>query len=203
MDPYGGEFSKFIALHRPKAIGYLVGVKSVPEEDAEDIVQDASIALYNNLKEGKVRDQAQLFTYFLQICLNTAGHYFNKKAQMKKADAGDDEEYEMKLEMLKDMADETINIGWNYSDEKLNKLLDILEEGEEPGFISRLLDKVEGIVSHLPEPCNQLLWMRYWDKLSHKEVAGIMKFASDKVSKTQTSRCLARFKKKMYELIKR
>ena len=203
MNPYGREFSKFIETQRPKAIGYLVGVKSVPEEDAEDIVQEACTALFDNLIQGKVRDEAQLSTYFLQICLNTAGHYFKKKAQMKKADAADDEEYDKKLEMLKNMADETISTGWSYSDEKLNKLLDILEEGEEPGFISSLLDKVETMVTNLPDPCNRLLWMRYWDKLSHKEVAGIMKYANDKVSKTNTSRCLARFKTRMYELIKR
>ena len=203
MNPYGKEFEKFVEEQRPVAVGYLVGVKSVPEEDAEDIYQEACTSLFQNLLEGKVKEIAQLSTYLLQICLNTAGHYFRKKEKLQKADTGDEEDSQKKLEMLMSLADSEEPIGWNYSDEKINKLLEILEEGEEPGFISHLLDKVEGIVTHLPNPCNRLLWMRYWDKLSHKEVAGIMNYASANVSKTETSRCLARFKKKMYELIKR
>ena len=203
MNPYGKEFEKFVEEQRPIAVGYLVGVKSVPEEDAEDIYQEACTALFQNLLEGKVREIAQLSTYLLQICLNTTGKYFRKKEQMKKTETNDDEESAKELEMLMNMAYNEDTLEVNYSDEKINKLLDILEEGEEPGFIANLLDQVEGIVAHLPHPCNRLLWMRYWDKLSHKEVAGIMKYASANVSKTETSRCLARFKNKIYELIKR
>ena len=191
MNPDSKEFMKFIDDQRQKDINYLVGIEKIAEDDAADIYQDACLALYNNLKNEKVYKGAALSTYLLQICKNQANHLKQKKTHWEDEKA------------LTNLSEEVETRDFDFSDEKINEILSLIEEDEEKGYISKLLDKVEDVVKHLPAPCDQLLWMRYWDKLSHKEVAAIMKYKSADVSKTKTSRCLNRFKDKIYELLKK
>ena len=191
MNPDSKDFMNFITNQKEKDICYLVDIMHVPLEDAEDIYQESCVDLYNNLKQKKVYKQAALSSYFLQICKFKATHYFRKS---------DRYDVENDVEVLS-IANEDAFSG--YKDQKINELLDLLEEGQEKGFISNLLDKVEDLVSNLPDPCDRLLWMRYWDNLSHKEVATLLKYKSESVSKTMTSRCLGKFKNAVLELIRK
>lgn len=189
LNPDSKDFIVFIERQKGKDIAYLVNILSVPLEEAEDIYQEACIDLYNNLKEGKVYKQAALSSYFLQICKFKATHYLRKVNRYNGV---------TDVEVLPENNDKDFA---QYKDEKILELLNILEEGQEKEFLSTLLDKVEGIVSNLPEPCDKLLWMRYWDGLSHSEIAAIMKYKSQSVSKTLTSRCLGKFKNAVLNLV--
>ena len=62
---------QFFEKERSKVLIVLRNRLSISTEDAEDIYQDACIALFNNIQKGKLKTlTCSLSTYFTQICLN-------------------------------------------------------------------------------------------------------------------------------------
>ena len=60
---------QFFEKERSKILLVLRNRLSISTEDAEDIYQDACIALFNNIKMGKLKTlTCSLSTYFMQIC---------------------------------------------------------------------------------------------------------------------------------------
>ena len=190
MVPDSPEFLQFIKDEKDKNINILVYVLDVPQEDAEDIYTEACLSLRENLQKGRVFKEAGLSAYLRQICKFKANHFHRHYDKNSEVDF-DQIEYQIE------------NDTFTYRDDKINKILETLDETGKEKFISNLLDKVKGVVLNLPIPCNKLLWMRYWDRLSHQEIAAVMKYKSQSVSKTLTSRCLNKFKNKIYELMEK
>ena len=70
---------QFITKERSKVLAVLRNRLSVSTEDAEDIFQDACIALFNNIQNGKLKTlTCSLSTYFTQICLNMGYDFVNR-----------------------------------------------------------------------------------------------------------------------------
>lgn len=64
------ELGKFFAKERRKSIAFLRRNYSLSENNAEDIYQEACLAMYNNIQNGKlVHLTSKLSTYFKQICV--------------------------------------------------------------------------------------------------------------------------------------
>ena len=77
------KFDSFIADNRGRTLAFLVSRYSeLSEEDAEDIYQESSVILYQNIKNGKVGKLSNsLYTYFLRICINFALKHVYKKGK--------------------------------------------------------------------------------------------------------------------------
>ena len=78
-------------------------------------------------------------------------------------------------------------------------ILDIVDDEVES--YDEILDQTEELVQNLPEPCNTLIWGKYWEKLSHNELANMLGYKSANVSKTNLSRCLDKFQAKISSLM--
>lgn len=185
--PKGPGFDAFIAAERDKNINYLVGHFSLQREVAEDLYQDSSLALYLNIKEGRLTTlTASLNTYFLGICKRQAQKYIEQKNRKFTTDDFN----AVRLEIANNHS--------NYNDECLNEVLSVVADERDP--LVEVLNTMKELVVDLPEPCNKLLWGKYWEQLSHKELAAALEYASADGSKTQTSRCLSKFKKRIERL---
>ena len=77
--------------------------------------------------------------------------------------------------------------------------MDIVDDEVES--YDEILDQTEELVQNLPEPCNTLIWGKYWEKLSHNELANMLGYKSANVSKTNLSRCLDKFQAKISSLM--
>ena len=68
----GVKFNKFISENRESTLRYLRSkYDGLSFDDVEDIYQESSIALYNNIETGKLHElSSSLYTYFLKICIN-------------------------------------------------------------------------------------------------------------------------------------
>lgn len=70
---------QFFEKERSKVLVVLRNRLSISTEDAEDIYQDACIALFNNIQKGKLKTlTCSLSTYFTQICLNMGYNFVNR-----------------------------------------------------------------------------------------------------------------------------
>ena len=79
---------QFFEKERSKVLVVLRNRLSISTEDAEDIYQDACIALFNNIQKGKLKTlTCSLSTYFTQICLNMGYNFVNRGHSTRSARA--------------------------------------------------------------------------------------------------------------------
>ncbi|MGL5981615.1 MAG: RNA polymerase sigma factor [Phocaeicola sp.] len=188
--PEGKAFDLFIAKEREKDLRYLINYFGLSQADAEDIYQEASIAFWNNIKEGRLTElTASLPTYLLQICKNQALNLLRKEQKST---------FNGYLSSLNSVID---SVESPYNDNYMDEVLALADE--EPDAMAELLNQLESLIKMLPEPCKTLLWGRFWEKLSHQELAAILGYSSASGSKTQTSRCLSKVKSRVENLLRK
>ena len=184
--PQREDIVRVITEEKSKCMRYLTFHMNLSEEDADDVFQEGCIALVENYDKGKLtKMSASLSTYLIQILKFQALNFLRSMGKTSKEDDMDRSPNIMKLES-------------EYKEERIDELFELIvpEEDERKA----LLERIEPVVGDLPEPCRTLLFGRYWDNLSHQELADMLQYASANTSKTMTSRCMDKFDKRIQPL---
>lgn len=172
---------QFFEKERSKILLVLRNRLSISTEDAEDIYQDACIALFNNIKMGKLKTlTCSLSTYFMQICLNMGYNFVNRGHSTTSFDQ---------------MLDNT-----QYDEYDLAQLEAVLGLGD--GLSSEQTKMMHDIVQDLPHPCEDILWAYYGDDLSMKEIADVIGFNGADSVKSKKSQCMSKLKERFTRIIK-
>lgn len=172
---------QFFEKERNKLIAVLRNRLSVQTEDAEDIYQDACVALFNNIKNGKLKTlTCSLSTYFTQICLNLGYNFVNRGQSTTSFD-----------QMLENS---------QYDEYGLTQLEAVLGLGD--GLSQEQTTMMREIVQDLPHPCEDILWAHYGDDLSMKEIADVVGFNGADSVKSKKSQCMSKLKERFTRIIK-
>ena len=172
---------QFFEKERSKLLAVLRNRLSISTEDAEDIYQDACIALFDNIKKGRLKTlTCSLSTYFTQICLNMGYNFVNRGHSMTSLDQ---------------LLDNT-----QYDEYGLAQLEAVLGLGD--GLSSEQTATMRDIVQDLPHPCEDILWAYYGDDLSMKEIADIIGFNGADSVKSKKSQCMSKLKERFTRIIK-
>ena len=172
---------QFFEKERSKLLAVLRNRLSISTEDAEDIYQDACIALFDNIKKGRLKTlTCSLSTYFTQICLNMGYNFVNRGHSMTSFDQ---------------LLDNT-----QYDEYGLAQLEAVLGLGD--GLSSEQTAIMRDIVQDLPHPCEDILWAYYGDDLSMKEIADIIGFNGADSVKSKKSQCMSKLKERFTRIIK-
>ena len=172
---------QFFEKERCKLLAVLRNRLSISTEDAEDIYQDACIALFDNIKKGRLKTlTCSLSTYFTQICLNMGYNFVNRGHSMTSFDQ---------------LLDNT-----QYDEYGLAQLEAVLGLGD--GLSSEQTAMMRDIVQDLPHPCEDILWAYYGDDLSMKEIADIIGFNGADSVKSKKSQCMSKLKERFTRIIK-
>lgn len=183
MIPEGRALNAFFMEQRPKVTCLLKRDYNLGAEDAEDIFQEASLALYHNIHDGKLKElTASLSTYFVRICINQAMNFIRDKKERIRLD-----------DILPVIRDD------EYNEEKVNELTDLCSDSDE--IYADYEIHMERLVKQLPDPCEKLLWGFYRDRLSMKEMAAMLAYKSEAVVKVTKMRCINKLKVKFMEII--
>lgn len=167
----------FIEKERNKAIGYLRKHLSLIEEDAEDVFQDSCLALFNNIKNGKLQSlTSTLSTYLLKICINQGLKIINKSKSIIP--------FEQQIEITQ--KDE-------YSESKIDELLGFGDDGSITIEQKKIM---HNIVQDLPYPCEEILWYYYGDDLSTQTIAELLNYSNSRTVITTKSRCMSKLKER-------
>lgn len=171
----------FFEKERSKALAVLTNRLPISTEDAEDIYQEACIALFNNIRNGKLdRLTCSLSTYFTQICLNMGYNLVNRGHPTTSFDQ---------------MLENTL-----YDEYNLAQLEAVLGLGD--GLSSEQTAMMRDIVQDLPHPCEDILWAYYGDDLSMKEIADVVGFNGADSVKSKKSQCMSKLKERFNRIIK-
>lgn len=172
--------NRFFTEQRSKAMKYLQKRYSLDEYDCEEIFQESSITLYQNIQSGKVVDVLSTLstsTYFITICNNKALERLRSKKKV-----------------FFDSLNTEDEIAHRFLESKVEKILSLEDaDAEERNERSKI---VQQIVQTLPSPCDELLWGFYRDGYSMKKLAEQYGYASENAVKVTKHRCCEKFSKR-------
>ena len=181
------ELNRFIAEERNKVLTYLRKTFYVSDDDLSDIYQESSVALFMNIRDGKLSNlTSTLSTYFLRICINQTLKFIGK--QKKVVPMFDDSKLTNKDTFLPD---------------KIDELYQLCTEEEEAEKISQSQKIVLSIIGTMPDTCKNVFQGYYWDNLTTTTIADMFGFANANSVKTQKYKCLQKFRNKYNELMNR
>lgn len=181
------ELNRFIAEERNKVLAYLRKTFSVSDDDLNDIYQEASVALFMNIRDGKLTNlTSTLSTYFLRICINQTLKFLGK--QKKVVPLFDDSRLTNKD---------------TFRPDKIDELYQLCTEDEEAEKLSRSEKIVQSIIESMPDTCRNIFQGYYWDNLTTSTIADMFGFANANSVKTQKYKCLQKFRNKYNELMNR
>ncbi|HXF99345.1 MAG TPA: sigma-70 family RNA polymerase sigma factor, partial [Bacteroidota bacterium] len=129
------------------------------EDDAEDLLQDALIVLWERVRSNRFTYRARLSTFIYATVKNMWRRRLARSRRESPADIEADTGY---------IEDATA--------------LDIMIESEEARRVHHALDK-------LGEPCRTLLILFYWEDRSMDEIAEILHFANAETAKSKKYQC--------------
>ena len=179
--------NSFIAGERNKVMAYLRKSYSVSDDDLSDIYQESSVALYMNVRDGKLSNlTSTLSTYFFRICINQTLKFLGK--QQKVVPLFDDSRLTNQDEFRSD---------------KIDELFLLCTEDEESENVSRAEKIVQSIIESMPETCKNVFQGYYWDNFTTTTIADMFGFANANSVKTQKYKCLQKFRNRYNELMKK
>lgn len=181
------ELNRFIADEKNKVLAYLRKTFSVSDDDLSDIYQESSVALFTNIRDGKLSNlTSTLSTYFLRICINQTLKFMGK--QKKVVPLFDDSRLTNKD---------------SFRPDKIDELYQLCTEDEDAEKVSRSEKIVQSIIESMPDTCKNVFQGYYWNNLTTATIADMYGFSNANSVKTQKYKCLQKFRTKYNELMKR
>lgn len=178
------EWNSFISRERGKVMTYLRKNYSVSEDDLEDIYQEASKAIYLNVKEGKLTSlTSSLGTYFMKVCINQTLKVLSKSNKVVP------------------LLDESRITNKNeVRDDKIDQLYGFCMDTEEEDRKIRMELLVNNIIASMTDTCKNILHGYYWNDFSTSTIADMFGFSDANSVKAQKYKCVKKFRDKYNEL---
>lgn len=181
----GQDLNRFISGERGRVQTYLRKNYSVSDDDLEDIFQEASMALFLNVRDGKLINlTSSLGTYFMKVCINQTLKFIGK--QCKTIPLIDERRLSNPNEFLND---------------KIDELYNLCTEDEDFKRKTRTEKLVGSVLDSMTETCRNILHGYYWDGFSTATIADMFNFSDANSVKAQKYKCVKKFRDKYNELI--
>lgn len=155
--------------------------------DAENLYQDAFIAVYDNLLADRIRQDTSWASYIMTIGLNLANKAMRTVNITDNIDSDENEEFGSKI-----------------STHKVEMLLKTLPEEE-----MTLSDNIEvqsllgDELSHTPEPCASIIRYFYYEDMSMDEIANELGYKNAQTVKAKKSQCMTDLIKRVTDALNR
>jgi RNA polymerase sigma factor (sigma-70 family) len=156
-----GDEEALVTLYRMnrKAVTSYVCRNNGNTDDAEDMLQEALVVLWERVRSGKFQHTAQLSTFIFATVKNM---WLRQLARMRR-----EQPMSVDLESLADGE---------------RSALDVMIESEQAR-------KVADALETLGDPCKKLLVLFYWEELSMEQIAADMGFANADTVKSKKYQC--------------
>ncbi len=178
------DLNRFISGEKGKILTYLRKNYSVSDDDIDDIFQESSMALYLNIRDGKLSNlTSSLGTYFMKVCINQTLKFLGKNSKVVP------------------LVDESrISNGNAVRDDKIDELYGFCMDTEEEDRKIRMELLVNNIIASMTDACKNILQGYYWNDLSTSTIADVFGFSDANSVKAQKYKCVKKFRDKYNEL---
>ena len=178
------DLNRFISGEKGKILTYLRKNYSVSDDDIDDIFQESSMALYLNIRDGKLSNlTSSLGTYFMKVCINHTLKFLSKSSKVVP------------------LVDESrLSNGNAVRDDKIDELYGFCMDTEEEDRKIRMELLVNNIIASMTDTCKNILQGYYWNDFSTSTIADMFGFSDDNSVKAQKYKCVKKFRDKYNEL---
>ena len=178
---YNDIVHQFFEELKPLFVNYLRKNFTITYNEIMDIYTDVWIDVRSNIQRGKVEKGTKWKAYILKMGWNQA----NKRATRRPhdIDSYDDEKFnrdEFEKKYTEEKAAETSI----YEDPNMQAVL-------------------AAELSYIPDPCNKILKLYYFDELSMKEIADSMNYSTSRSAITTKNRCMDKLKERVKNAVRR
>ena len=178
------DLNRFLSDERGRVLSYLRKQFSVSDDDLDDIFQESSMALFLNVRDGKLSTlTSSLGTYFMKVCINQTLNFLGKNTKT------------MPL-----FDDRRITNSDFVRDDKIAELYGACIDAEEEEKKTRMELLVNNIIASMTETCKNILHGYYWDDFSTSTIADMFNFSDANSVKAQKYKCVKKFRDKYNEL---
>ena len=178
------DLNRFLSDERGRVLSYLRKQFSVSDDDLDDIFQESSMALFLNVRDGKLSTlTSSLGTYFMKVCINQTLKFLGKNSKT------------MPL-----FDDRRITNSDFVRDDKIAELYGACIDAEEEEKKTRMELLVNNIIASMTETCKNILHGYYWDDFSTSTIADMLNFSDANSVKAQKYKCVKKFRDKYNEL---
>ena len=178
------DLNRFISGEKGKIQTYLRKNYSVSDDDIDDIFQEASVALYLNLRDGKLSSlTSSLGTYFMKVCINQTLKFMGKKSKV--------------MPLIDENRISNTN---SVRDDKIDELYGFCMDTEEEDRKIRMELLVNNIIASMTDTCKNILHGYYWNDLSTSTIADMFSFSDANSVKAQKYKCVKKFRDRYNEL---
>lgn len=178
------DLNRFLSDERGRVLSYLRKQFSVSDDDLDDIFQESSMALFLNVRDGKLSTlTSSLGTYFMKVCINQTLKFLGKNTKT------------MPL-----FDDRRITNSDFVRDDKIAELYGACIDAEEEEKKTRMELLVNNIIASMTETCKNILHGYYWDDFSTSTIADMLNFSDANSVKAQKYKCVKKFRDKYNEL---
>lgn len=178
------DLNRFISGEKGRVQTYLRKNFSVSDDDLEDIFQEASMALFLNLRDGKLTSlSSSLGTYFMKVCINQTLKFLGKKSKV------------MPL-----IDEDRVSNNNTVRNDKIDQLYNICMDTEEEDRKIRMEMLINNIIASMTDTCKNILQGYYWNDFSTSTIADMFGFSNADSVKAQKYKCMNKFRDKYNEL---
>ena len=177
------DLNRFISGEKCKIQTYLRKNYSISDDDLDDIFQEASMALFLNIRDGKLSSlTSSLGTYFMKVCINQTLKFIGKKSKVMS------------------LIDESrISNSNAVRDDKVDELYGFCMDTEEEDRNIRMEMLVNNIIASMTDTCKNILHGYYWNDYSTSTIADMFSFSDANSVKAQKYKCVKKFREKYNE----
>ena len=180
------ELNRFLLEEEGKIQSYLRKKFSLSDDDLDDIYQESSVALFLNIRDGKLSNlTSTLTTYFLRVCINQTLKFIGNKQNVVPL-----------------FDDSVITNKDEFRSDKIDELYRLCTEDEDTDTIVQSEKVVQNIIEMMPETCKNIFHGYYWDNFTTSTIADMFGFANANSVKAQKYKCIQKFRNKYNELMR-
>lgn len=178
------DLNRFISGEKGKILTYLRKNYSVSDDDIDDIFQESSMALFLNIRDGKLSNlTSSLGTYFMKVCINQTLKFLGKSSKA-----------------IPLIDESRISNGNTVQDDKVDELYGFCMDTEEEDRKVRMELLVNNIIASMTDTCKNILQGYYWNDFSTSTIADMFGFSDANSVKAQKYKCVKKFRDKYNEL---
>lgn len=167
-------------------INYLRANFRISHDDAADIYADAWIDIRRKINEGSIENKTKLKALLFKIGWRQADKICTRRPVHVSIDDGVDDGESFFSPNL-------------FEAEKKAQEAEYKSIYEDPDLQQVLAAEL----SYIPDPCNKILKLYYFDEFSMKEIAQSMNYKSDRTAITTKQRCFDKLKNRVLNSVRR
>ena len=177
---YNDIVHQFFEEYKTLFVNYLHKNYQIDYDDIMNIYIDTWIDVRDNIMRGKVKQGTKWKAYIMQIGIRKAMRFKERKREV---DSMDDE---------------------RFNREQFEKVYTESKEAETSIYEDPDLQAVLAAeLSYIPDPCNKILKLYYFDGFSMKEIADAMNYSGPRTAITTNNRCKDKLRERILNAIRR